>query len=170
MTNWSKARSKAAILFILVAMVVSGCAGGQTSQQTGQQTVSMQYMLTESGFQPWGVNLETPKRQALLESMPTGKIVTYRRDGEVYHVYADERFNTLYIGDEASGGWSGRRFKPGRFFGPGSAGGITAFFKPFAGYEQISLADLKLAHGGTRLKRRYFQIKVGRRALQPGRP
>jgi hypothetical protein len=102
MTNWSKARSKAAILFIFVAMVVSGCAGGQTSQQTGQQTVSMQYMLTESGFQPWGVNLETPKRQALLESMPTGKIVTYRRDGEVYHVYADERFNTLYIGDEAA--------------------------------------------------------------------
>jgi hypothetical protein len=98
MTNWSKARAKAAIFFISVAMVVGGCAGGQTSQQT----VSMQYMLTESGFQPWSVNLETPKRQALLDSLPKGKIVTYRRDGEVYHVYGDERSTTLYIGDEAA--------------------------------------------------------------------
>jgi hypothetical protein len=98
MTNWSKARSKAVIFFILVVMVVSGCAGGQT----GQQTVSMQYMLTESGFQPWNLNLETPKRQALLNSLPKGKIVTYRRDGEVYHVYGDELSTTLYVGDEAA--------------------------------------------------------------------
>jgi len=102
MTNWSQARSKAAIFFIFVTMVVSGCAGGQTSRQTSQQTVSMQYMLTDSGFQPWDVNLETPKRQALLNSLPKGKIVTYKRDGEVYHVYGDERSTTLYVGDEAA--------------------------------------------------------------------
>ncbi len=46
--------------------------------------------------------METPKRQALLNSIPPGKIVTYLLDGATYHVYVDKDSNTLYVGDAAA--------------------------------------------------------------------
>lgn len=98
MANWRKAGSNAAIWLIFFTLLFNGCAGGQTSQQI----VSPLYMLTTSGFQRWDVNMETPKREALLNAIPRGKIVTYLREGEVYHVYADEDSNTLYVGNEAA--------------------------------------------------------------------
>lgn len=98
MANWRSARFNAAILLISCAILFYGCAGGQTSQQV----VSPLYMLTEAGFQRWDVNMETPKSQALLNAIPYGKIVTYKRDGEVYHVYGDKNSNALYVGNAAA--------------------------------------------------------------------
>jgi hypothetical protein len=105
MPNRSKSWSHAAILLSFFLMLLSGCAGGQTGQQTDSQAaalVSPLYMLTTAGFQKWEVNLQTPKRQALLDSIPYGKIMTYVIDGTVYHVYADKDSNTLYVGDAAA--------------------------------------------------------------------
>lgn len=98
MANLRSARFNAAILLISCAIFFSGCAGGQTSQQV----VSPLFILTEAGFSRWDVNMETPKTQALLNSIPYGKIVTYMRGGEAYHVYADKNSNTLYVGDAAA--------------------------------------------------------------------
>ncbi len=93
-----KNRFCAALLFILSAVLLGGCAGGQTTHQV----VLTEYFLQEAGFQQLPVNMDTPKRQALLDSLPKGKIVTYQRDGATYHAYADEAAKNLYIGDEAA--------------------------------------------------------------------
>jgi PBP1b-binding outer membrane lipoprotein LpoB len=98
MANWRRTRSNRAIIFIFFTMLLNGCAGGQTSQQV----VSPLYMLTTSGFQAWDVNDQTPKRQALMNSIPGGKIVAYTGEGAAYYVYADTNSNTLYVGDEAT--------------------------------------------------------------------
>jgi hypothetical protein len=94
-------------LMLSLYLLIAGCAGGtQTRTQTGGQTlageVTTEYLLTSAGFRKWDVNRETPKRQALLAALPPGKISTYMRDGQTYHVYADVASNTLYIGDEAA--------------------------------------------------------------------
>jgi hypothetical protein len=104
MSNRSKTRPNAAILSILFIILIGGCAGGQTSQTDSQaiSPVSHLYMLTTAGFQKWTVNDDTPKRQALLNSIPYGQIVTYQSNGTVYHVYADKDSNTLYVGDAAA--------------------------------------------------------------------
>lgn len=88
----------AALLLILTAVLLGACAGRETTHQV----VLTEYFLKEAGFQQWDVNMATTKRQALLESLPRGKIVTYQMNGETYHAYADEAAKTLYIGDEAA--------------------------------------------------------------------
>jgi hypothetical protein len=92
----------AALGAIILAVALMGCATAQESQQASQQTLapSQLYMLTTAGFQPWGVNMETPKRAALLSAIPRGKMVTYEMNGSPYHVYADPDANILYVGDE----------------------------------------------------------------------
>jgi hypothetical protein len=96
-----------AISLILAAILLNGCAGGgQTLVETGGQTlpqeVTTEYFLTTAGFKRLAVNDDTPKMQALLNNIPTGKLVTYTRNGEVYHAYADVGSQALYIGDEAA--------------------------------------------------------------------
>ena len=98
MANWRKAGFNAAIFLVLFAMLFNGCAAGQSTQQV----VITEYLLKDAGFKPWDVNMQTPKSQALLNSIPKGKIVTYQADGGVYHVYGDENSKTLYIGDTAA--------------------------------------------------------------------
>ena len=103
----SKCRFIGAISFILAAILINGCAGGgETLVETGGQTlpheVTTEYLLTTAGFKRLAVNEETPNRQALLNNIPPGKLVTYTRNGEVYHAYADEGSRALYIGDEAA--------------------------------------------------------------------
>jgi len=105
MANWNRVRFMGAISLILAAVLINGCAGGgQTLAQTGGQTlpqeVTTEYLLTTAGFKRLPVNDDTPKRQALMNSIPSGKLVTYTRNGEVYHAYADEGSRTLYLGDE----------------------------------------------------------------------
>lgn len=96
MPSWRKVRSYAAIFLIFSITLLNGCVGGQTS---GQQIVSPLYMLTTAGFQKWDINNETPKRQALMNNIPPGKITTYKANGGTYHVYADQDSNSLYVGD-----------------------------------------------------------------------
>jgi len=107
MARRGRAGFQAAIAWILLILLVSGCAGGgETLSQTGGQTltqeVTTEYLLATAGFQKWGINDETPKRQALLAALPPGKISTYQRNGQTYHVYADTGSGTLYVGDEAA--------------------------------------------------------------------
>lgn len=94
-----KARAEAAILLVGLIMLVMGCAGAQTSSQP---SASPLYLLTSAGFQQWTINDETPKREALYNNIPPGKIVTYVMDGTVYHVYADKDSHTLFVGDGAA--------------------------------------------------------------------
>lgn len=89
-----------AILLILFTILINGCAGGQT--QTTQPPVNTEDLLVTAGFQRWVVSMETPKRQALLDAIPKGKIVTYERNGEVLHAYANDRTNTLLVGNAAA--------------------------------------------------------------------
>jgi hypothetical protein len=100
MGNRMMAGFSAAICLIFLTMLCPGYANAQ--RQSTQQLVVTEYLLEKAGFQKWDVNMETPKRQALLNAIPKGKISTYLRNGEVYHVYGDERSQTLYIGDEAA--------------------------------------------------------------------
>lgn len=107
MANWRKTCLNTALLRLFGTMIISGCAGGgQTLPETGGQTLSQEvtteYLLTTAGFKRLEVNDETPKRQALLNNLPPGKISTYIRNSEVYHAYPDEGSNTLYIGNEAA--------------------------------------------------------------------
>ena len=88
----------APIFLIFLTILINGCAG----EPALQQEVTTEYLLTTSGFQRWDVNMQTAKRQALLNSLPKGKISTYKRNGEVYHVYVDESSDTLYVGDEVA--------------------------------------------------------------------
>ncbi len=98
MAGWSMTRLNAVIVLFFLTVLFLGCAGGQTVQQE----VTTEYLLIKAGFDRWDVNMETPKRQALLNNLPRGKIVTYLRNGEVYHAYADEGSSNLYIGDETA--------------------------------------------------------------------
>jgi hypothetical protein len=107
MANWNRPGFNAALSLILICILANGCAGGgETLAETGGQTlpqeVATEYLLTTAGFQQWDVNYQTPKRQALLDTIPPGKIATYQRNGQVYHAYADKGSRALYIGDEAA--------------------------------------------------------------------
>lgn len=98
MKVWSKDSVIAALFLILLAILFNACAGGQTTQEL----VTTEYFLEKAGFQKLAVNETTPKRQALLENIPRGKISTYQRDGETYHAYTDVAGQRLYIGDETA--------------------------------------------------------------------
>jgi len=93
-----KDRFSAALLLILLAILVNACAGGQTTQQL----VTTEYFLAKAGFQKLDVNETTPKRQALVNSIPRGKISSYGRDGETHYAYTDEAAQKLYVGDETA--------------------------------------------------------------------
>ena len=96
MADWKKARFSAAILFTVTVLVV-GCAGGQALQRE----VTTEYLLTTAGFEKWDVNMETPKRAALLNSLPPGQISTYIQGGRVLHAYPGEG-SYILVGDEAA--------------------------------------------------------------------
>jgi hypothetical protein len=102
--NWRQARSKTAIGFILVAILLYGCAGGQVRSggQPLQAVVIDEYMLTKAGFTQYKPNMETPKTQALLDALPSGQVSTFTGNGKVYHAYPDKLANTLYVGDQAA--------------------------------------------------------------------
>jgi hypothetical protein len=87
------------LLFIFLALLLGGCAGAQT---TTQNLVTTEYFLQQAGFQKWAVNDTTPKRQALLNNIPRGKITTFEKGGVTYHAYTDENAQRLYIGDDAA--------------------------------------------------------------------
>ena len=107
MSNCKRLRLLGAICLIVIVISMHGCAGGgetlvETGGQTLPQEVTTEYLLTTAGFTRLAVNDQTPKRQALLNSIPPGKLVTYSRNGEVYHAYGDEGSQVLYIGDEVA--------------------------------------------------------------------
>lgn len=103
MANWRKVEFYGAFFLVLFTLVLSGCAGGQEArQQSTQKLVVTEYFLKDAGFKAWEVNDTTPKRQAILDAIPRRQIVTFKGDGEVYHVYADEGSKTLYVGDAAA--------------------------------------------------------------------
>ena len=103
--NRTQARSKMAICYILVALLFYGCAGGQVESggQPLRAVVIDEYMLTTAGFQKYKPNMETPKTQALLDALPSGRVTTFRANGRnSYHAYPDKGSNTLYVGDQAA--------------------------------------------------------------------
>ena len=98
MTVYFKDRLISAFLFSLLALLLAGCA----TEPATRNLVKTEYFLEQAGFEKWGVNDTTPKRQALLASIPREKIVTYRKDGVTYHVYTDVAAQRLYVGDETA--------------------------------------------------------------------
>jgi hypothetical protein len=63
-----------------------------------QQTIVIpDNLFTQAGFVVKYAT--TPEKTALLRSLPPDKLVTRRRDGKLYYVYADaERCNCAYVG------------------------------------------------------------------------
>src|SRR5208337_3950849 len=107
LAKWHRTTFVRAIFLILAAILMNGCAGGgQTLGVTGGQTlpqeVTTEYLLSTAGFKRLAVSDDTPKLQALLTATPPGQLVTYSRDGDVYHIYADKNSHALYMGDEAA--------------------------------------------------------------------
>ncbi len=99
MTVRRKDRFVAALLLISLALLLPACA---TVQATRQDLVVTEYFLEKAGFQQLKVDDTTPKRQALMQNIPRGKISTYQRDGETHYAYTDEKAQRLYIGDETA--------------------------------------------------------------------
>ncbi len=98
MTNGWKAGINVAVGIILLVMLFGGCAGRETTKQM----VVSEYILEQAGFNQWPVNFETPKRQALMNSIPRGQITTYEMGGKAYYVYNDPNHAVLYLGDETA--------------------------------------------------------------------
>ncbi len=94
----NKERLIAAILLVLFALPLCGCAGSETTQNR----VVTEYILREAGFAKLEVNDTTPKRQALMDAIPKGQFTAYNTDGKKYYVYKDEPSRALYFGDEAA--------------------------------------------------------------------
>ncbi|HZE20966.1 MAG TPA: hypothetical protein VE082_02845 [Desulfobaccales bacterium] len=104
MMDWKQAGTKAAILLIFPFILFCGCAEGpvRTSiQQSTQQSVIDEYLLTKAGFKPYQANDTTPRTAALIGALPRGQISTFRADGTVYHAYPDKVSHTLYVGTQA---------------------------------------------------------------------
>lgn len=65
------------------------------AQQQG--VVAPNNLFTQAGFVVKYAT--TPEKRALLRSLPPDKLVTRKRDGRLYYVYADgERCNCAYVG------------------------------------------------------------------------
>ena len=99
MTVSLKSRLIATILIFSTVFFLAGCAAQQTRTQN---LVTTEYFLQKAGFQELPVNLTTPKRQALLNSIPRGMITTFQKGGKNYYAYTDENAQRLYIGDPAA--------------------------------------------------------------------
>ena len=68
------------------------------SVASAQQTIVIpDNLFTQAGFLVKYAT--TPEKEALLRSFPPDKLVTRRKDGKLYYVYADaERCNCAYVG------------------------------------------------------------------------
>jgi hypothetical protein len=87
-------------LLSLISLLWSGPAAADREKQMDR--VVTEYLLEQAGFDKWRVNYDSPKREALLDALPKGTIVTYRADGKVYHTYGDHTARIIYVGDEAA--------------------------------------------------------------------
>jgi hypothetical protein len=97
MADGREARMNATVWVILLAMLFGGCAYGPTTQQT----VTTTYLLEQAGFKKLPVYENyTRSRAALMNNIPIGKITTFEAGGSTHYVYNDEKFNTLYVGNE----------------------------------------------------------------------
>ena len=72
-----------------VAVLLAFVSGCSTTRQTED-------LLTTAGFTT--VPATTPPRQALLKSLPAGKVSSVQRNGTNYFVYPDAGRNVLYTG------------------------------------------------------------------------
>ena len=93
-----KDRFIAALVLVSLALLFNACAGAPTTQEL----VTTEYFLTKAGFRELAVNDTTPKRKALLNSIPRGKISTFQGDAGNHYVYTDEKAQRLYMGDETA--------------------------------------------------------------------
>jgi hypothetical protein len=77
--------------FLLLTVILSPAAAQQ------QTTVVPDNLFTQAGFVVKYAT--TQEKTALLRSLPPDKLVTRRKDGKLYYVYADaERCNCAYVG------------------------------------------------------------------------
>jgi hypothetical protein len=74
------------------AVLLAFAPGCSTTRQT-------EHLLTAAGFKT--VPASNPARQALLKSLPAGKVSSVQRDGKQYFVYPDAGQNVFYAGQTA---------------------------------------------------------------------
>src|SRR6478736_9495915 len=80
-----------ALGFSLLIVILSPAAAQQ------QTTVVPDNLFTQAGFVVKYAT--TPEKAAILRSLPPDKLVTRRKDGKLYYVYADAaRCNCAYVG------------------------------------------------------------------------
>lgn len=97
MADGREARMNGAVWVILFIILFGGCAYGPTTQQT----VTTTYLLEQAGFRKMKVHEHYDRNlAALMNNIPIGKITTFEAGGSTQYVYNDEKFNTLYVGDE----------------------------------------------------------------------
>lgn len=98
MADGRETRMKVAVWGILLMTLFGGCA---SYGPTTEETVVTSNLLEQAGFKKLPVYQEyTRSRAALMNNIPIGQITTFEKGGSTYYVYNDEKFNTLYIGDE----------------------------------------------------------------------
>jgi hypothetical protein len=96
---WTRERFIAAILLVVAAFLLGGCA---SVEENTQNRVVTEYLLRQAGFAKLEVNDLTPQRQALMDAIPKGQFTSYSTDGKKYYVYNAEASRALYFGDEAA--------------------------------------------------------------------
>ncbi len=95
---WNNKRLIAAILSVLFALLLGGCA----SVENPQNQVATEYLLRQAGFAKLEVTNLTPKREALRDAIPKGQFTDYMVNGQKYYVFNDASSPALYFGDEAA--------------------------------------------------------------------
>jgi hypothetical protein len=76
---------------IALLAIATGCASTQTTQTTD--------LLTAAGFKL--VTADTPKKQELLKSLPTGQVSLITWKGKQFYVQPDVPNNQAYVGTAA---------------------------------------------------------------------
>jgi len=83
-----------ALIALMVAVTLSGCAGLQASEAG-----SAERALSAAGFEARPA--DTPEKLAHLRSLPAGKVLMREQDGQRQYVYADPTTcRCLYVGGE----------------------------------------------------------------------
>lgn len=81
-------------VFVLICLVgLLGCAGMQTTTSQNHGSVMM-----DSGFRQW--NVDTPQEKAYFSTFPSDKVMTYRGENQVVHVYKDPNSGVVYVGSQ----------------------------------------------------------------------
>jgi hypothetical protein len=89
------ARSIYALLVMVIAVALAGCATTPTAS-----TQSPENVLTAAGFKT--MTATKPAQQAYLKKVPDQKLLAHKRNGTTRYVFVNQQNQKLYVGSEAA--------------------------------------------------------------------